>query len=1457
VAWFCQPLRAGTDANGFFDEFLTAVAYNGPGCDPGGERTFDSLCDGAVSEDDIVPEDGLVLGPPVMDPGDCTGSSTPTLRGFHANALLDLDGNLPIVRTPTAGDLLDFDALSGAADNVVGYAWAYVNNVSGGSLNAVLAIASDDAISVEINRAEVLGLNGGAYCRGFGAAGTIQDRIAVSLPPGGNLFQVKVWDGCCGWGFRLRLEDPVNCAPFRSGEGEIEVGTDLIPLFSSPASRTITAMGTPPAMVTANITVAVDNGGAAYNLQENFDAGWAASMVTPAATASGAGFLRWTGITAASVSYRLTRTGDFSTRQAQVAGTATLGGVPSAVVGDSEIPGGIAVYVAEVLVGASQVIIDAAGPDTGSHGCNMTPMDIDGAWMVGEDNVTGDSFTDATIVPYEGMNVSLDFAASLSGGISAGHSGAAEVAFGLDPANPESAFNLVRATSTDGFYDWQRGDIYGADINDTMNVAYFYALNSAAVARRVIVGFGSDDAGGVRVNGRPAHTIPACRGHPGFADKFFAHLDPGKNLIAVYTFENGGGYNMCIRFEDENFDPIAVRTTLDPAGYNPAAHPDPGPLPSIGVARVLVTASFNIGGGVNGCTVSAPAIRGNWITGMDGDGNPVTDANIVPRAGLVLRPDYNRAAQSNGLTNIDAGAQTRFWTVPGDPIASGSILVPVSGSSGFFDWQRGDIYASDPNVTMNVAYFYAINDGATPQCVQIGFGSDDSGGVRVNGRPTLAVPACRPHNAFTDKFLAQLDPGKNLIAVYTYENGGGYNMCIRFEDPATGRVLSSVPTTLDPTGYDPSAHPEPDPSCRSGVIEPAAYIRQGVGRGLVTQYLVNANPIDQNFSGSGATSPSALPEDYISIEGGPADVTNVFEGAVVMAGSTGMITTGVRGNPCGFTTLVKFDGFVDGTPTDPSLFNGETFYRNQDTYSASLFFFVNNISGGELDGWFGFDSDDGASLYVNGELIVEYTPARGYAGSNILQSFATRPAILDTGANLVQLSYLEGIGGSGARVGLFNSGCFNEAFSEAEVEVSANPPGFTAPPVTASRTLTRIDCAGNANATLTFSVAGGGMASAMLREELPLDVVGSNPSLGSFNPGGSVLTFNGMVSDGQTLTYRVAGADPGDAYCTSTVNDILITGDSAFRLGTDVCDDLVDGEIYVNCGGPEYIDLAGRVWLEDSTANPSRFLTSGNIFTANFGALGGVDTLSDPFIAAEGYEEPIFPDERWDDGDIEYTFSALPRGNYQVALLFMEGCCSDGCEDIPDPAASAGGCRVFDIYINGTLIADQYSQNVAAARAAMVPPGALANRIAVAVVSEARNVDSLQIRIDDLGGGNPPENASIKAICIKFTGQAGTLFVRGDADRNGRIELTDAVRILNFLFLGIGTLPCLDAADADDNGRHELTDAVRVLNYLFLGTGRIPEPDPSTADYVTADCGLDPTETDEFDCAMTSMDCGG
>jgi hypothetical protein len=80
-------------------------------------------------------------------------------------------------------------------------------------------------------------------------------------------------------------------------------------------------------------------------------------------------------------------------------------------------------------------------------------------------------------------------------------------------------------------------------------------------------------------------------------------------------------------------------------------------------------------------------------------------------------------------------------------------------------------------------------------------------------------------------------------------------------------------------------------------------------------------------------------------------------------------------------------------------------------------------------------------------------------------------------------------------------------------------------------------------------------------------------------------------------------------------------------------------------------------------------------------------------------------------------------------------------------------------------------------------------------------------------------------------------FIRGDADRNGRLNVSDAVAILRFSFQG-GQLPCEDAADADDTGTINLTDGIYVLRWLFVRSA--PPPPPPFPD-----AGVDPTTTDD------------
>ncbi len=101
---------------------------------------------------------------------------------------------------------------------------------------------------------------------------------------------------------------------------------------------------------------------------------------------------------------------------------------------------------------------------------------------------------------------------------------------------------------------------------------------------------------------------------------------------------------------------------------------------------------------------------------------------------------------------------------------------------------------------------------------------------------------------------------------------------------------------------------------------------------------------------------------------------------------------------------------------------------------------------------------------------------------------------------------------------------------------------------------------------------------------------------------------------------------------------------------------------------------------------------------------------------------------------------------------------------------------------------------------------------------------------------DPDVQASIrgKPVVISERDDRPGIFVRGDANSDDSVDISDAVRILGFLFLG-AELDCVDRADVDDDGIVVITDAIALLNYLFQD-GRAPrEPFPVAGEDPTPD----------------------
>ena len=96
----------------------------------------------------------------------------------------------------------------------------------------------------------------------------------------------------------------------------------------------------------------------------------------------------------------------------------------------------------------------------------------------------------------------------------------------------------------------------------------------------------------------------------------------------------------------------------------------------------------------------------------------------------------------------------------------------------------------------------------------------------------------------------------------------------------------------------------------------------------------------------------------------------------------------------------------------------------------------------------------------------------------------------------------------------------------------------------------------------------------------------------------------------------------------------------------------------------------------------------------------------------------------------------------------------------------------------------------------------------------------------------------VLTVLLLFLGNSplrGQTFVRGDANDDAVVDISDAITILLQLF-GVGEpTTCQDRIDANDDGKVDLADPIRILAYLFDGAGRLPDPFPEAGEDPTPD----------------------
>lgn len=178
--------------------------------------------------------------------------------------------------------------------------------------------------------------------------------------------------------------------------------------------------------------------------------------------------------------------------------------------------------------------------------------------------------------------------------------------------------------------------------------------------------------------------------------------------------------------------------------------------------------------------------------------------------------------------------------------------------------------------------------------------------------------------------------------------------------------------------------------------------------------------------------------------------------------------------------------------------------------------------------------------------------------------------------------------------------------------------------------------------------------------------------------------------------------------------------------------------LLLDCGGSvAHLDDLGRHWVPDEP-----WLAPEHPPSFTFQAQGRVSTsrLTDPHLPQD-----VLLTERWRDGDLHYRIPA-PNGSYAVTLYF-----SENYAPAVNPALGGTGCadcrRLFDIQVE-----DQWVKGYDAADAALGAPndGRGALFTATELAFDVALMDHvLDIQLIDLGPGNPPQNASIKAIQVR------------------------------------------------------------------------------------------------------------
>jgi hypothetical protein len=211
----------------------------------------------------------------------------------------------------------------------------------------------------------------------------------------------------------------------------------------------------------------------------------------------------------------------------------------------------------------------------------------------------------------------------------------------------------------------------------------------------------------------------------------------------------------------------------------------------------------------------------------------------------------------------------------------------------------------------------------------------------------------------------------------------------------------------------------------------------------------------------------------------------------------------------------------------------------------------------------------------------------------------------------------------------------------------------------------------------------------------------------------------------------------------------------------------------INCGGESLSVTAGGSTLEVASDGlygeivevvsgaPTVFKRRGHgRLPAGDDGAGGftaeIKNLADPSIA------PLYQSEASSRKEILYRYNVLP-GRYEVTLYFAENCPCGIDRD-------GRGTRRYDVLLGESEALLFFSPAEAAGKALGSCTALLSTAITRTFLLDVRPDESglavLQVRVKDLGGGNPPENAQLNGFSFLRRGDASGEPIQGDLENN-------------------------------------------------------------------------------------------